>query len=82
MAFFSVTYDTGWSATVNGQDVPVLNSNGMMAVPISAGENRIVFTYKVPWATAGLFVSLTAAAGWFVYVFLVHRIRKKTRSVV
>lgn len=29
-----------------------------------------------------LFISLTAAAGWLVYVLLVHRMQKKTRSVV
>lgn len=81
MAFFSVTYDTGWSATVNGRDVPVLNSNGMMAVPVSEGENHIEFTYRVPWAAAGFYITLASAGSWCIYVFIMYRIRK-VRSAV
>ena len=47
MAFFSVPYDKSWRAYVNGQEVEILNSAGMMAIPIEQGRNEIVFYY---WA--------------------------------
>lgn len=44
-AYFSVPYDKGWSASVNGSPVPVYSSAGMMCVPLQAGENIIEFQY-------------------------------------
>lgn len=44
-AFFSVPYDRGFSAYVNGEKVKILESNGMMAVPLKTGMNEIQFMY-------------------------------------
>ncbi|MCI1882876.1 MAG: YfhO family protein [Sporolactobacillus sp.] len=57
-AFFSVPYDRGWSATVNGRRVHILNADGMMIVPVNEGKNTIRFTYRTPGLTAGIVVSL------------------------
>ena len=45
-AFFSVPYDRGFSAYVNGEKVKILESNGMKAVPLKTGRNEIVFLYR------------------------------------
>ncbi len=59
LVFFSVPYDDGWSASVNGKPVDIEQvDSGFMAVPAEAGENEIVFTYKTPGLHAGLWISL------------------------
>lgn len=46
LVFFSVPYDKGWSATVNGKPVILEKvDNGFMAVKGSKGNNKIVFTF-------------------------------------
>ena len=46
LVFFSVPYDKGWRATVNGKKVDVENvNNGLMAVKAEAGDNVIRFEY-------------------------------------
>ena len=70
-AFFSIPNDDGWSCAVNGESVKILDSNGFMAVPVSAGDNRIVFTYEVPGLKAGIYMSFGAASVTAVYLFIV-----------
>lgn len=54
-AFFSVPYDKYWKATVNGTAVEILNTNGLMAIPLNQGENHIVFQYEyTPLKIGGL----------------------------
>lgn len=68
LVFFAVPWDEGFSATVNGAEAPVLKvSGGLMAVPAPAGRNLIRLEYQ----TAGLRLSLLAAAGSFA-AFLVY----------
>lgn len=55
--FFSVPYDTGWQATVNGRAVKIINADGFMIVPVISGENSIRFTYHTPGLTAGMALS-------------------------
>ncbi len=66
LVFFSIPYEPGWSATVNGQYAKIEKVNiGFMAVKVPAGKNsEIVFTYKTPgidigWALTGAGVVLT-----------------------
>jgi uncharacterized membrane protein YfhO len=68
-AFFSVPYDKGWSATVNGQPVKILNSDGFMIVPITAGANTVRFHYQTPGLIPGIaltFFSLLIFISWMV----------------
>lgn len=70
--FLSLSYDEGWTATVNGQQAPVLQVfDTWMAIPLSAGENTIELQYRAPGFAAGLVVSiagvaLTLAAGYLL----------------
>jgi Bacterial membrane protein YfhO. len=66
-AFFSVPYDKGWSATVNGKPVTILDSDGFMLVPVAAGVNTIRFYYQTPGLIAGVsltLLSLLILSGW------------------
>ena len=60
----SVPYDEGWSVTINGvatELVPAANK-GLSCLNVRKGTNKIEMTYKTPGSSAGLAVSLVAAA--------------------
>ena len=69
LVFFSVPYDAGWSATVNGQPAEIVTANvGFMAVLVPAGESTITFTYQTPGMTQGLV--LTGIGGGLLVLWL------------
>lgn len=78
LVFFSVPYDKGWSATVNGKPVEIIKANvGFMAVAAPAGDNEIIFTYQTPGLSAGMMISLFALLLLIGYLLLIHFLRKK-----
>jgi len=79
LVFFSVPFDEGFTATVNGQQAEILKANiGFMAVAVPKGESEIVFTYKTPGAVNGLLVSLLALLALTAYLFLIKLKRKRS----
>ena len=60
----SDSYFPGWQARVNGTPVRIFRANYLVrAVPVPAGESRIVFLYR-PWAfRIGLWISLATFCG-------------------
>jgi uncharacterized membrane protein YfhO len=60
LVFFSVPYESGWSATVNGQEAVIEKANvGFMAVRVPAGQTSTIrFDYMTPGLLPGLFVTL------------------------
>ena len=74
LVFFSVPYDDGFTATVNGESVPVLKvDNGLMAVPVPAGVNEIVFTYRTPGLGLSVRISLSALVVYGAYLLWLRR---------
>ena len=62
LVFFSVPYDEGWTATVNGKPVDVEEvDNGLMAVPAEAGDNTIEFHYETPGLHLGAWLTPVSA---------------------
>lgn len=81
--FFSIPYDEGWSASVDGASAPLMRANaGFMAVELSAGEHEIVLEYETPWLKEGVILSLigVAAAAGMAAVWLVCRARDKRKT--
>ncbi|MFX3618979.1 MAG: YfhO family protein [Sporolactobacillus sp.] len=79
-AFFSVPYDRGWSALVNGKSVKIINADGFMIVPLSSGSNKIQFSYMTPGLIAGCTttaVSLLLFTVWAGRSFLLKISRKR-----
>ena len=71
LVFFSVPYEKGWSATVNGKKVEIVNVNvGFMAVPCPAGDVTIRFDYMTPGLITGGYISLAALAVFLVYLLI------------
>ncbi len=79
LVFFSVPYNKGWSATVNGQTVPVEKvDNGLMAVPVEGGDAEIRLEYRAQGLAPGKIVSVVSFAVWALYAvwFGLHRTRR------
>ncbi|HCC00119.1 MAG TPA: hypothetical protein DEP42_02685, partial [Ruminococcaceae bacterium] len=69
LVFFSVPYDSGWSATVNGKAAKIENVDvGFMAVKCENGNSTIHFTYKTPGLSVGTAVTAASAGIFIVYV--------------
>ena len=57
LVWFSVPYDKGWEAALDGRKIDVINSGGMMAIKVPEGEHKAVFKYHTPWFKAGAIIS-------------------------
>ena len=69
LVFFSVPAESGWTAEVNGQSVPVEKvSNGFMAVRCEKGDNQIVFRYRTPGLKQGAAASLSGLGALLLYL--------------
>lgn len=82
LVFFSVPYDDGFTATVNGNPTKVEKvSNGLMAVYVPAGENTIRFIYHTSGLKQSACVSAICAAVWIGYM-AVLKWKRKNHQVV
>lgn len=82
LVFFSVPYEAGWSATVNGQPATIYKANvGFMAVRVPAGQQvSIRFDYMTPGLMDGLYITIGAAGLWLLYLmvcWLVERLNRR-----
>lgn len=75
--FFSVPHDKGFRAQVNGKRVEILKTNGMMAVPVEKGENRIRFTYRNYDLMAGAGCTVIGTILWGLYCLREYGGREK-----
>ena len=57
LVWFSVPYDKGWDATLDGKKIEIIKSAGMMAVKVPKGEHKAVFKYHTPWFKVGAIIS-------------------------
>lgn len=78
LVFYSVPYDKGWRAYVNGKEVEVERVNsGFVAVLASAGDNVIEFKYTTPGLLLGTIISAVSLLALLVYLLIIHLYRKK-----
>ncbi len=83
LVFFSVPYDKGWTASVNGNPVTVERvSNGFMAIRCEAGENEIVFSYETPGLRLGLWMTLGGVLLLAMYILLAKSLFKSNQSKI
>jgi len=83
LVFFSVPYDKGWSATVNGKEVQIEKVNaGFMAVYVPAGESEIRFDYMTPGLNIGIVITTLSAVIFLIYIiaFSAYNHKHKTPS--
>ena len=74
--YFSVPYDTGWTATVDGQETDIIVSGGMMLIKVPAGTHNVEFSYFTPGLKAGEMISALCWA-----IFLIFTLRKRNGKI-
>ena len=71
LVFFSVPFDKGWTATVNGVEVKVEKVNeGFMAVLVDKGVSEIRFNYQNTGLVLGVSITLGAVLVFVLYVLI------------
>ena len=80
LVFFSVPYDDGFTAYVNGEKTDILQvDEGLMAVLCQPGASSIDFVYQAAGLSASRVVTAVAIPVWVVYVACF--VRRKRRSI-
>jgi hypothetical protein len=83
LVFFSVPYDSGWTATVNGKPAKIEKVDvGFMAVECPAGASTIRFSYMTPGLKAGIALSAGSAAALALYITLACTVFKKKKTPI
>lgn len=82
LVFFSVPYNAGWSATVNGKPAEIEKVNvGFMAVRVPANtECEIRFNYKTPGFTLGIGITGVCVAVFIVYMVFFKPKKKEEKE--
>ena len=71
LVFFSVPYDEGFTATVNGKSAKIEKVNvGFMAVKVGKGISEIRFDYKTPYLSLGIKISAASAVIFLIYIVI------------
>lgn len=83
LVFFSVPYDEGWSATVNGSPVTVEKVNkGFMAVKVGAGNSVIRFDYETPGLLMGVKITVLASLILLLYIIVFSIYSRNRKATV
>ena len=78
LVFFSIPYEDGWTAYVNGKQVEIERVNvGFMAVLCEAGENNIEFKFMPVGLKTGVLLSGISIVIFAVYLIVFAVINKK-----
>lgn len=83
LVFFSVPYESGWSASVNGESTTIYRVNvGFMAVVVPKGEKVMIeFAYRTPGLAFGALISFVSLAALVGYLVLMHRMKQAPKKV-
>ncbi len=78
LVFFSIPYEEGWTATVNGQPCEIEKVNkGFMAVKVPKGVSEIRFDYSTPGLRLGLLITAGSCIGFLIYMMAFFVYNKK-----
>ena len=73
LLFFSIPYDKGWTAFVNGQEAEIEKvDKGFMAVKVPGNQtSEIKFVYEQPGFIFGIIISVTCGIIYLIYILLI-----------
>lgn len=79
--YTSISYEKGWTATVDGKEVKTAAlKNGMLTIPLKAGNHKVTFKFVPQGFQAGLVISLVSLALLILYIIFVIRKKKKVKE--
>ncbi len=76
LVYFSVPYDKGWTAYIDGAEVEFVNSCGMILLPVSKGEHNIEFKYNTPGLKFGMYISIVSILVYVVIILMQYKQKK------
>lgn len=77
----AIPYSTGWTAFVDGEEVPVLLANRRyLGVELAAGEHRVEFRYSTPFLRHGAVVSAVGLSFFVLFILLYEARRRRKQS--
>jgi len=80
LVFFTVPYEPGWTAKVNGEEVEIIKSNvGFMSVKVPEGNSEIRFNYMTPGLIEGLLIFIACLVLLLVYTYVIPRMSGKRK---
>ena len=80
LIFFSVPFDEGFKAYVNGKETDIEKVTvGFSAVKVQAGENKIEFKYTPVGLKAGIMISVVSVAVLAAYMFICRKRRTNAK---
>lgn len=83
LVLYSIPYEKGWQATVNGKPVDIEEvDNGLMAIPCGGGLNKIEFTYKTPGLNCGIFLSALGVLLLLIYLAANYKLKKSIPNIL
>lgn len=78
LLYCSESQMSGWTATVDGHDAPILAADyAFRAVEVPQGTHKVRLRYRPPGLTAGLALSATGLAAMLSCVLVPHRRRRR-----
>ncbi|MDO4798721.1 MAG: YfhO family protein [Coriobacteriales bacterium] len=60
LCYLSIPNDEGWTAWVNGNETPIIESGGMMLLGLEPGTNQIELRFVTPGVKLGMTISLAS----------------------
>lgn len=79
LVFFSVPYEKGWTAEVNGRPVDIEKvSYGFMAVKCPSGDSEITFRYKTAGLAEGKIITFVGAGLLVAYAAAGYVLKKRS----
>lgn len=73
---YTIPYSNGWNATLNNKKVEIEQvDNGLMAIKINKGNNKIEFKYCPPGLKIGIITTIFSISGTIVYVIFKKRVK-------
>lgn len=71
---FSVPYERGWKAKVDGEEVAVTEGmGGLLLVPVGEGEHEVQIAYAAPGSREGALISIICLSGMIVYAYYMRK---------
>lgn len=81
LVFFSIPYDKGWSATVDGRAAGIqLVDFGLMGLVLETGKHAIELKFRPRFLTMGAVVSAASLAGYVLLLVVPGWSRRRSRS--
>ena len=83
LLFFSVPYDKGWSAYVNGKEAEIIEADyGFMAVRVPGKTvSKIEFKYNIYGFDIGIIISVCCGIIFFMYIAILILLGRRKRGI-